>query len=63
MEEPTGPNPLIATRLDREVYERAQQIAAERYDGNMAMLARIAIKRFVADNWQEIRSIETAIPA
>ncbi len=51
MDEPTGPNPAITTRIDRDVYERAQQIAEQMYDGNLAMLARIAIKRYVAANY------------
>jgi uncharacterized membrane protein YukC len=50
MDETTGPNPQITTRLDRDVYDRAVAIAEELYDGNMAMLARIAIKRYVASN-------------
>lgn len=50
MDEPTGPNPTIATRVNREVYDQAQAVANQLYEGNMALLARIAIKRFVAAN-------------
>lgn len=41
-------SPMLFTRLDPEEKRKAQEVADERYDGNLSMLVRIAVREFVA---------------
>lgn len=41
-------NPMLFTRLDPDDKQEAQKIADERFDGNLSMLVRIAVKDFIA---------------
>lgn len=39
--------PMLWTRVDQQTADDAQQLADEHYDGNMSMLVRQAVKRFL----------------
>ena len=48
-EQERGNDPMIFARVDPEVKEQAQAVADREFDGNLSMLVRVAVKRFVAD--------------
>lgn len=39
--------PMLWTRVDQETADEAQRLADEYYDGNISMLVRQAVKRFI----------------
>ena len=39
--------PMLFTRIDPEELQEAQEIADERYDGNLSMLVRIAVRELI----------------
>lgn len=49
MAQADGRNPKLFTRIDHETRDRCQAVADELYDGNVALLVRIAVKRFLAE--------------
>ena len=55
---PRGNQPVF-TRMDPEDRAEAQAMADERYDGNLSMLVRVAVKEFVA-KWRETKEERAA---
>jgi hypothetical protein len=39
--------PMLFARLDPKDFDEARRIADEEYDGNLSLLVRIAVKRFI----------------
>ena len=56
MEKTNERNAMLFTRVSPEDKQEAQEVADERYDGNLSMLVRIAVKDFV-------RSVKTETPS
>ena len=50
-------NPMVFARLEPEDRDAAQEVADERYDGNLSMLVRVAVKEYVA-KWRKQRRTE-----
>lgn len=50
MEAAIHTNTQISTRLDVDLHEKVKRLAEILYDGNEAMLARIAVRKFVSTN-------------
>lgn len=60
MAEPNGRSPKLFTRVEPDVLERCQRIANVMYDGNMAMMVRIAVKRFIAEQEASLNLVSIA---
>lgn len=43
----TKKQPMLFSRVDPEFAKQAQDLADREYDGNVSMLVRIAVKRFI----------------
>lgn len=58
MPEPSGRSQKLFTRVDDETVERVERLAKDLYDGNVAMLVRIAVKRFVDEQESSVARVE-----
>ena len=49
-----GKSPMLYARVPADDLAEAQQVADAEYDGNLSLLVRIAVKRFIADRPEKV---------
>jgi hypothetical protein len=55
--------PTLFARVTHDVAEQAQEVADREFDGNVSMLVRIAVKRFIAERSPEVVATDTDLRA
>jgi predicted DNA-binding ribbon-helix-helix protein len=54
-----GKSPMLIARVPHEVAAQVQEVADREFDGNVSMLVRIAVKRFIEERAPEVVATDT----